>query len=337
MINIDPEKLLESVVSLTEKQDQRSLDLCLVRVLQKTLPAKMISLCEASEAQNQPYLKVVVEMLPSGIVKTDDDNKKFSPDFEKACKEFIKLPQIDFLEFSFAEDVCVFHRMTSWNHSSRFLAITYGKNDFHNNEIVANFLKIYLNHLSMINDNERDPLTGLLNRKTFEQKITKILSAQHAKQRVSDINKVYILAIIDIDHFKTINDRFGHLYGDEVLLLFARIMTKSFRGDDLLFRYGGEEFVVILNDVEVDDGVAMFERFRQAIETYHFPQVGKVTASIGVFQIVDIDIPAALIDRADQALYYAKNNGRNQVCSYENLVATGKLKPKQRQSDVELF
>lgn len=336
MVNLDPEKLLESVVSLTEKQDQRSLDLCLVRVLQKTLPAKVISLCEASDTPNQ-NIKLIVEMLPSGLVKNDDEQKKFTPDFEKACFEFIKLPQIDVLEFSFGEDVCVFHRMTSLNHTIRLLAITYGKNDFHNNEVISNFLRIYLNHLSLINDNERDPLTGLLNRKTFEQKITKILSAQHAKQRASDLTRVYILAIIDIDHFKNINDRFGHLYGDEVLLLFARIMTKSFRQDDLLFRYGGEEFVVILNDVEVEMGVAMFERFREAVESYHFPQVGKVTASIGVFQIVDIDIPAALIDRADQALYYAKNHGRNQVCSYEQLVASGKLTPKQRESDVELF
>jgi diguanylate cyclase (GGDEF)-like protein len=108
------------------------------------------------------------------------------------------------------------------------------------------------------------------------------------------------------------------LYGDEVLLLFSQMMEKHFRYNDFLFRFGGEEFVVILNLVDQENAEWVFERFRQRIGEFEFPTVGRVTVSIGVTHIDSAIMPSTILDRADKALYYAKSNGRNQVVIYEN-------------------
>jgi diguanylate cyclase (GGDEF)-like protein len=142
---------------------------------------------------------------------------------------------------------------------------------------------------------------------------------------------------MDIDHFKQVNDEYGHLYGDEVLLLFSRLMTKSFRHYDLLFRYGGEEFVVVLNNTDLETALTILERFRITIENYNFPQIGRKTISIGVTEISDQTMLSNVIDRADKALYYAKKNGRNQVCCYEKLVGAGLISNKTATEDIELF
>jgi len=103
-----------------------------------------------------------------------------------------------------------------------------------------------------------------------------------------------------------VNDEFGHLIGDEVLLLFSQMMTKSFRETDPLFRFGGEEFVGIFGCAEDSDITAVLKRFTDKLQTFSFPQVGKVTASVGFTKLTDDSAPSQLVDRADLALYYAK-------------------------------
>ena len=144
------------------------------------------------------------------------------------------------------------------------------------------------------------------------------------------------LAVVDIDHFKQVNDRFGHLYGDEVLILVANILRSSFRSHDRIFRFGGEEFVVLLRNTTLSKAHKVFNRFREAVQEYHFPQVGNVTVSLG-FVGTSRGSPVEILGQADQALYYAKEHGRNQVCFYEDLVATGALATKVANDDVELF
>ncbi len=122
------------------------------------------------------------------------------------------------------------------------------------------------------------------------------------------------LAILDIDHFKKINDQYGHMYGDEVLLLFSEIMQDTFRFNDLLFRYGGEEFVVCLFNVNKEGAITALERFRRAIEDYALPSNRGITVSIGLAKVLDKELPSNLLDRADIALYEAKETGRNKLC-----------------------
>ncbi|HNF78389.1 MAG TPA: GGDEF domain-containing protein, partial [Thauera aminoaromatica] len=140
------------------------------------------------------------------------------------------------------------------------------------------------------------------------------------------------LAVLDIDHFKRVNDTFGHLLGDEVLLRFARIMEHSFRYNDRLFRFGGEEFLVLMRTDETGAGLAL-ERFRAAVEAYDFPCVGRLTVSIGYACAAGAPLAPDLVDIADQALYSAKREGRNRV-----IKAAGAARVEAPESgDVELF
>jgi len=200
---------------------------------------------------------------------------------------------------------------------------------------IGSFLKVYQNHVNLINDAECDTLTGLFNRKTFEERIYRVLAMQRAARenplygaadrRVMLSGEHHWLAVVDIDHFKAVNDRFGHLHGDAVLILLSRLMVRGFRIEDRLFRFGGEEFVIVLSPCN-SAGVAMvLERFRTAIANYAFPQVGKVTISIGYTRICTDDMPSIVVGRADQALYHAKRNGRDQVRNFEQLAASGEI------------
>jgi len=200
--------------------------------------------------------------------------------------------------------------------------------------LVAGILRIVKNHLALLDYGESDTLTGLLNRKTFESSFDKlrVISGVGCKEEPS------WLGIVDIDKFKSINDNFGHLFGDEVLLLTARLLRQAFRGNDQLFRFGGEEFIIVLNRATKPGAQIAFSRLRAMVEEFRFPQVGTVTISLGYTFVDPQDGPSACIERADAALYYAKHHGRNNVQSYEALIDTGELKAKKSTvNDIELF
>ena len=202
--------------------------------------------------------------------------------------------------------------------------------------ILTTLANIYGNQVKMLDYAELDVLTRLLNRKTFEVTFDRLLSApaeesldQSFRERrvpLDDCSQAW-LCIIDIDFFKRINDEFGHLFGDEVLLRMGDLMRNSFRDGDRLFRFGGEEFVVILNAANSTLAEIGFNRFRACVENHEFPRVGKVTCSIGFTGISRLDVPTDAVGRADEALYYAKQHGRNQVAFYENLVSFGMISP----------
>jgi diguanylate cyclase (GGDEF)-like protein len=205
--------------------------------------------------------------------------------------------------------------------------------------IITTILQLYQNFTKLMNDNERDTLTGLLNRKTFDKKINKtILQMQSGAKRKDDSStNFFFLAIFDIDHFKRVNDNFGHLIGDEVLLLFSQLLQQSFRDTDPLFRFGGEEFVGVYACKEAHDIDVILNRFRQKVEAFSFPQVGNVTVSAGYTAIAEYDNPSQMVERADAALYFAKNNGRNRVECHEKLIESGQLQVNVIEGDIELF
>ena len=211
--------------------------------------------------------------------------------------------------------------------------------------MVSSVLRIYHNFQGLLDYSERDTLTGLLNRKTFDESFIKVLGELPARTPEADDGRrhagssSYFLGVVDIDHFKRVNDGFGHLIGDEVLLLLSRLMRSSFRFHDLLFRFGGEEFVVLMRceGDAVADAAHALERMRHNTEHYVFPQVGGITVSVGFTQVRIGDSPAAAFERADNALYHAKHNGRNQVCNHAELVAAGQMTELAPVGDVELF
>ncbi len=193
-----------------------------------------------------------------------------------------------------------------------------GKLDSDALDILQSLREVYQNLVVLHDAKERDVLTTLPNRQSLDARLMQVCQHYCDKPIIDKIHdKSSWLAILDIDHFKRVNDNFGHLYGDEVLLIFSQMMGRKFRYNDFLFRFGGEEFVVVINLATQDMAMAAFNRFRTAVEAYHFPTVGKVTVSIGVTHIDQSAMPSMLLDRADKALYYAKEHGRNQVVIYE--------------------
>lgn len=180
-----------------------------------------------------------------------------------------------------------------------------------------------------------DPLTGLRNRQSFDSKMNKIFSMMQASNRREGGRPLQqaFLAVLDIDHFKKVNDTYGHMMGDEVLVLFARHMGECFREKDAVFRFGGEEFVVLIVDTSLEAAETVLNRFRQTIETYDFPQVGQVTVSIGAVTIDTSELASNLIEKADKALYYSKSNGRNQAHFFQSLVDSGKIEDVERTSE----
>jgi len=213
--------------------------------------------------------------------------------------------------------------------------------------MVHGILRVYRNLQGLLDYSERDTLTNLLNRKSFDETFYKASAiplvhqeqpARANDQRRGDTAQVqYFLGVADIDFFKKVNDTFGHLIGDEVLLLVSRIMRGAFRFYDQLYRFGGEEFVILLRCTDEDDAQSALERFRRIVEDYSFPQVQHITVSLGFTDVRPGDTPAAAFERADQAVYHAKHHGRNMVCSHARLVREGHLTDDTKSSDVELF
>lgn len=201
---------------------------------------------------------------------------------------------------------------------------------------IEGFVGLYRNYLSLLEYSERDALTGLPNRRTFDEQVGQIFEhlgavreppiAGHGERReLAAAEHPHWIAVVDVDRFKRINDSFGYLYGDEVLILLANLMRESFRHRDHLFRFGGEEFVVILQPAKRENVVGVLERFRERVARHTFPQVGEVTVSIGVAPIRPGDSIPQVLAHADRALFHAKDSGRNRIGDYVELLADGQL------------
>jgi len=188
------------------------------------------------------------------------------------------------------------------------------------------FAHVFANCDAHISSHKHDPLTGLGNRQALSERLGRVLHVKPVShRRAQETSVLPSLCILDIDFFKRVNDEFGHLYGDEVLLLLAGLMKTTFRENDCLYRYGGEEFVVLLDTSSEAETESVLERFRNAVDTYEFPQVGHVTVSMGFVPLESGVLPSSLFDHADKALYYAKEHGRNQVQSYKKLLDAGEI------------
>lgn len=211
--------------------------------------------------------------------------------------------------------------------------------------IVHGVLEVFSNYYGLLDASQRDRLTGLLNRHALEECFEKIVNelsqaaapestpASHERRQTP---RSYWVGVIDIDRFKSINDRYGHIIGDEVLLLVARLMEHTLRSGDALFRYGGEEFVALFSAADDQAALEALDRLRKAVEGHNFPQVGRVTISAGLALVHASEAPEVVIGHADQALYYAKEHGRNQVHSYDRLLSQGEFE-EIVSGDLELF
>jgi diguanylate cyclase len=155
-----------------------------------------------------------------------------------------------------------------------------------------------------------DPLTNVLNRNAYNMKITQMI------REFSQTKNHFCMLVLDIDHFKKFNDNYGHKAGDRVLRSVASSVQDSLRVSDLVFRYGGEEFVVMLTNIQEDIALKLADKVRKSVEKDYFVDKDiqlKVTISLGVACVKEGETEVELFERADKAMYEAKRKGRNRV------------------------
>ncbi|MCQ2108623.1 MAG: GGDEF domain-containing protein [Fibrobacter sp.] len=176
-------------------------------------------------------------------------------------------------------------------------------------ELEKNLLALEIEKSEYEKSSKEDPLTGCLNRAGFSS----ILMRE--QENLSKNGSPVSFVILDIDHFKQINDSYGHNVGDEVLVNLTKLIQGKIRNTDALVRWGGEEFVILCGDTPIQNAQFLAEKLRMAIENGELIKQQKVTCSFGIAEMIAGEDPKRLFERADKALYSSKENGRNRVTS----------------------
>jgi diguanylate cyclase (GGDEF)-like protein len=345
------ETLLKHMVAMTCHRDQALLDVSIIAALQELVDASRVRAWEIFRHDDELYMRQRV-WVSAGAVISINENELDEHSGELVSNYPVLVSCIEGHELQ-AEEVLADGSHKLWlpiwlnDKISTCLEICnpqpYPEKTM---RMIEGMLSVYRNYQNLLDYSERDSLTGLLNRKTFDERFSKMVAANAELEEDENGDlperrhhakiQQHWLAVVDIDHFKRVNDQFGHLYGDEVLILVANRLRTSFRTQDRVFRFGGEEFVILLRSTTLEDANRIFERFRANIEEHEFPQVGTVTVSLGFASIAN-DTPVVILGHADQALYYAKANGRNRVCHYDQLVSSGQLLFEKSNESVEFF
>ncbi|WP_250654809.1 GGDEF domain-containing protein [Alkalimarinus coralli] len=342
-------QVLNSVIKLTSHNDLEALDNCLVEIVADLVPTEKIELIHFYFDKERKTIANTLQIVFSpnnnihtcGFLKDSDISVAI---LGCVTANFPVLAPLSDKQWHFILPIKVNNKVEGC------ISLTSAIDLNSHREIIEGMIQIYANHLRVINESERDELTDLLNRKSFNKRIGRLLDVQRNEQirrskekqslkrrKPISHDKSAWLALIDIDHFKQVNDTYGHVYGDEVLLMLSRKIKENFRHSDLPFRFGGEEFVIVLEPISAQDAAMVMERFRKEIEEFQFPRVGKITISIGYSKLGVEDFPPHVIEQADKALYYAKENGRNRVFRYETLIENGALSSTNSDSSIELF
>ena len=311
-LSID-QQLLDAVVNLTSQRELEALAESLVSSITSLTNASIVSVYTLDTGLGQLSANVVASSNPYEPKGTHLSSLESHRSLRE-CIESQKIISID-LNNGQRKVYPVFEQ----GNVSGLLLCEYVHNDLiQSDEMIQAIATVYGNHQSLLNHHQRDGLTGLYNRAALQNWLSKALNDDGlADRRADGEGSIGCFALLDIDFFKRINDTQGHLYGDEVLQVFSDLMRESFRFNDQLFRYGGEEFVAVLSETDLDTALVVLERFRTTISQHNFAQLNQVTVTIGVSEILPRLQSGKLIERADKALYYGKNHGRNQVNAFE--------------------
>jgi diguanylate cyclase (GGDEF)-like protein len=329
-VSITPESILSSVVLLTEQRSQKHLEDCLTATLAELASLPVCGICIPMPTANGIFIDWAASRSAESGGALEDLREIGTDPLLLDCMALGTERAESMADGSIRRAHPV---VDDRGKVCAFLVTRTSPGQAEPESLIKGFVAIYRNYLTVLWDAARDTLTGLKNRKTFDENFSSIVAdSRHidvsfnGNRREAHLDgQHHWLSIIDIDHFKVINDTHGHVFGDEVLLLLSALMRKAFRSEDKLFRFGGEEFVVLLAPTTFAAAQAVFERFRATVAAFAFPEVGHLSVSIGYVRIDCDDLPSVVIGNADRALYYAKEHGRNQVRSFEQLVAEGQL------------
>lgn len=346
-------RIIDNLAEITSHQDRHVLEKSLLKTFSELFPATELQLFRVKRLDENTEITLLAYSVNDLIVSSDDNPRvnAAAESLTQAMHHAINRADITAVQLQDNDYPTMFYPV--FDAQGEIFAMLVHESpqspEFSDQRLIYGVLKVYTNYLALIDKSQRDKLTSLYNRETLDDEITKILvresqvfhthppDGQEARRRHAE---KYWLGLVDIDHFKPINDQYGHLYGDEVIILVARLMTSGcLRDEDRVYRYGGEEFVVLLRAPDESNATLAFERIREMIAEHRFPQLDKVTVSIGLVEVKDQSSASDVIGQADDALYFAKGNGRNQVRSYYQLIKDGDLQQAatNSQADIELF
>lgn len=203
-------------------------------------------------------------------------------------------------------DANVIHKQYIVNKTAtyyKYFTLTFGLNLL----AIALALLLYKRfiHNSLAASAIHDALTGIFNKGYFDGYLDYEIARALRK------NRTFCLVMMDIDHFKNVNDTYGHRRGDYALKALAETVLKSKRNMDVLARIGGEEFILLLPDTQLQAAILLAERIRKSVEEFPFEEIGRMTISLGVTEFDSTDTKENILKRVDSALYQAKGNGRN--------------------------
>ncbi len=321
--------VLTNLISLTNERDVYQLELLLAQSLYDLIQP-MNSSSEKSVVVYRP-VNVKKHLFNSVVIGKAKQETLLSDALKTALAECFEEGEFVSLKNDTDSELSLYPLKNTANRTMAVIAIEATNNDAQLHETITMLLQIHQNFAGLINDNEHDTLTGLLNRKSLDAKLNKVIEQKRkSAKRVDDqANAKHFLALFDLDHFKKVNDEYGHLIGDDVLKSLSGLMKSSFREKDMLFRYGGEEFLGVFECTNKKDIMHLLERFRNTVSKHAFNEVDSVTISIGYTEIHAYDELEDIVNRADQALYFAKGHGRNCLYCYEKLVQASKIEAIQ--------
>jgi two-component system cell cycle response regulator len=332
-------RLLDQLANLTAIRDLELIEFSLLKTLKGFLQPRDLSLIRLND-KGQPTMEILYGEDKCTVCREDI---LLTPEVQMA-DAFLRDSDAQFYSTRIEHGTLFVFALTVARSGRNYLQIVLNEalseSDHH---MVAGVLQIYRNFVNLMQHAQTDQLTGLANRKTFDECVARVHeliqpdddAVANDRRGVKPMN--YWLVMVDIDHFKSVNDRFGHLYGDEVLVILSQIMQASFRDSDLIFRFGGEEFVLIIRCADLAGCMTTLERFRKKVEERTIPQVGHVTISMGVTKMDRKTYSATMVDHADQALYYSKHHGRNRVTCFEDLLAQGLIVVEDVKTDEIAF
>lgn len=317
--HIDPETLMENY----RLSDLMKMNKDIQKISKDTITNEVL---EKIISNNYDCVVIIENKIPIGVLTTKDVVKllKNKPDLTLPVSQYMSTPIITLDETSSIKEAVSFMKE---QHFKRIVIVN-GKKEFTGlilqKELIslsysrwAMLMKQYSTELSEINylleqKNKKfekmassDQLTGLYNRYKFTELF--ISEYNTMTKRGNEMS----LIILDIDYFKNINDKYGHNIGDKVLLKLSNILLRYLRNVDIIARWGGEEFVVLLPTASLENTLHLTEKIRVAIEKFDMENGIKITASFGITEVIEGDDIKSAIKRADDALYEAKNSGRN--------------------------
>lgn len=331
MSTLTAKRLLAHLESMTHERERPLLEVALASALRDLLGADRVSVYKLAQAPGESFVWPAVVVGAKGAQVRDDGVSV--PEEMVSIERFPRLQAcLESGTQQAAGNSSIFPLLKASGACFGFVDIEGRAVDSGQIEVAERLQAIFMNMLALLDYSEVDTLTGLLNRKTFDEYLLRILSSlsgvgdtrfealhvPHRRQPQPE-GLDHWLAVVDIDHFKRVNDSYGHLVGDDVLTDVGALLQSAVRSVDVVARYGGEEFVIALPETGLMGATVFAERIRELIEEHRFSHAGgselHLTASVGVacYPSPGLETVEDLLATADQALYRAKAEGRNRV------------------------